>query len=389
MDVRALIRIAGPLALTFLLVGVEAVGVSAPVRWGVLLTMTLAWIAYARSTLRPGAGLLVEQIRVLDELRHFIDAEVQGSRAEIERCRTLIAEAANELGRSLESVKGTSRQQAAAVARIVDRRGGQDESSTSAYRLALQANEQVQGLAAALEVVNDQSGAAVSHFDTMACHLDGIFAMLADMQSIADQTHLLARDAACCVARASHDAHHLPRAANDAQRLSERTAAFNEQLRKRAHTSQDSIAHVRGIVGQMASRDFDRSCSAREQAAAMHDCVDRIHRDLGTGMRELAALGRTIDASVAGAMRLLQFDDIATQSLSAAGMHLQRLDTINREAIALQALLHRSAADGGVEMREAVTRLGQRIARLRAEWERPLHKPVRQQSLDAGSVELF
>jgi methyl-accepting chemotaxis protein len=41
------------------------------------------------------------------------------------------------------------------------------------------------------------------------------------------------------------------------------------------------------------------------------------------------------------------------------------------------------------ERHQALSRLGQRIGQLRNDWERPPHKPVMQQSMDAGSVELF
>jgi len=54
----------------------------------------------------------------------------------------------------------------------------------------------------------------------------------------------------------------------------------------------------------------------------------------------------------------------------------------------LQELLHRAGAHDG-ERRQALSRLLQRIAQFRGEWERPPHKPVVQQSMDAGSVELF
>ena len=69
--------------------------------------------------------------------------------------------------------------------------------------------------------------------------------------------------------------------------------------------------------------------------------------------------------------------------------HLERLGAINREATALQELLHRSGGPGGAEVRQALGHLGQRIAQMRGEWERPPHKPVMQRSMDAGSVELF
>jgi methyl-accepting chemotaxis protein len=138
----------------------------------------------------------------------------------------------------------------------------------------------------------------------------------------------------------------------------------------------------------MASRDLDRSRGARAEAAAMLERVEGMNQGLGRGMREIADCGRAIDGSVAEAVRSLQFEDIATQALAAAALHIDRLGTINREATALQELLHRAGAHDG-ERQQALTRLLQRIGQLRGEWERPPHKPVVQQSMDAGSVELF
>src|SRR5690606_41002209 len=77
------------------------------------------------------------------------------------------------------------------------------------------------------------------------------------------------------------------------------------------------------------------------------------------------------------------------QALGAANLHLDRLGAINREATVLQDLLHRGGAQGSPELRKALAQIGQRIAQMRGEWERPPHKPVTQQSMDAGSVELF
>ena len=37
----------------------------------------------------------------------------------------------------------------------------------------------------------------------------------------------------------------------------------------------------------------------------------------------------------------------------------------------------------------ALQRTGGRLRELRSEWERPPHKPVTQQSMGAGTVELF
>lgn len=393
MDSRVLIRIAAPLTLTLTLACTEAFGLPAPVRWGALVAMTLAWLAFAWSMLRPNAhdaAMLGEQTRLLDELRSFIGAEVQGLRSEIERTRELIRESVAKLGGSFEAVNRKSRQQSEVVSRIIDRRGdGENSGGADVQRFALQASQQMEQLVEALEAVSGQSNTTVTHIDAMAEHLDGIFSLLEDVKSIADQTNLLALNAAIEAARAGEAGRGFAVVADEVRNLSERSTAFNEQIRKLAHSSKDSIARVRDTVSQMASRDLDRSRGARAEAAAMLERVDGINRGLGNGMREIAECGKAIDGSVAEAVRSLQFEDIATQALSAANVHLERLSAINQEATALQDLLHRRDGHAGAELRHTLGQLGQRIAQMRSEWERPPHKPVMQQSMDAGSVELF
>jgi len=392
MDSRALLRLAPPLVLTLVLILAQALELAPAVRWGALAAMTLAWLVFAWATLRPAAGdsaLLGEQGRLLEELRSFIGSEVQGSRDEIDRTRELIRESVAKLGTSFDAVNRRSRQQSDVAARILDRRNDGDASGSDVHRFALHASQQMEQLVEALEAVSGQSGATVTHIDAMAEHLDGIFSLLEDVKSIADQTNLLALNAAIEAARAGEAGRGFAVVADEVRNLSERSTAFNEQIRKLAHSSKDSIARVRDTVSTMASRDLDRSRLARIEAAAMLERVDGINRNLGSGMREIAECSKAIDGSVAEAVRSLQFEDIATQALAAANVHLDRLGAINREATVLQELLHRSGGHAGAEVRRALAQIGQRIAQMRGEWERPPHKPVTQQSMDAGSVELF
>ncbi|MFP7722230.1 methyl-accepting chemotaxis protein [Lysobacter sp. A3-1-A15] len=388
MDPRVLIRLAAPIALTLILTVAELLGWPLAVRLGSLAAMTFAWLGFAWSAYHPSAAsaLSREQTRLLDELRTFVGSEVAGSRQEIERTRELIRESVAKLGSSFDAVNRKSRQQGEVVARIIDRTG-EDGGGVDVQQFALQASQKMEQLVEALEAVAGQSGTTVTHIDAMADHLDGIFALLEDVKSIADQTNLLALNAAIEAARAGEAGRGFAVVADEVRNLSERSTAFNEQIRKLAHSSKESIAKVRDTVTTMASRDLDRSRGARLEAAAMLERVDGINRGLGNGMREIAECGRSIDGSVAEAVRSLQFEDIATQALGAANLHLERLGAINHEATALHELLHRSHHDS--EVKQALAKLVQRIGQMRGEWERPPHKPVMQQTMDAGSVELF
>ncbi|QCO67711.1 chemotaxis protein [Luteimonas yindakuii] len=395
MYARLLIRLAAPLFLTLLMPLAFALEWPGAVRWAILLTVTASWLGFGfwlvmRETRRPPehARVLQEQEQLLSELRQFVGAEIEGSRVEVERARDLIRQAVSGLGSSFDAMNRKSRQQAQAMARILDRTGDQD-SGADVARFAQHASQRMEQLVEALEQVSGQSGATVTHIDEMAGHLDGIFALLEDVKSIADQTNLLALNAAIEAARAGEAGRGFAVVADEVRNLSERSTAFNEQIRKLAHSSKESIAKVRDTVSGMASRDLDRSREARVEAAGMLDQVAAINRSLGDGMREISDCGRAIDGSVADAVRALQFEDIATQALGGVHAHLERLNAINREAIDLQDLLRRNGGVFDDELIRALQRIGQRLRELRGTWEKPPHKPVTQESMGAGTVELF
>jgi methyl-accepting chemotaxis protein len=396
MYARTLIRLAAPLALTLLLPLAFAFGWPEPVRWAILLTLTSSWLVLCfwlvrREVTRPAAHRHAtrEQDKLLTELRQFVGAEIEGSRVEVERARDLVRQAVSGLGSSFEAMNRKSRQQAQAMTRILDQAGDQRGGGSDVARFAQHASQRMEQLVEALEQVSGQSGATVAHIDEMAGHLDGIFALLEDVKSIADQTNLLALNAAIEAARAGEAGRGFAVVADEVRNLSERSTAFNEQIRKLAHSSKESIAKVRDTVSNMASRDLDRSREARGEAAEMLDQVAAINRSLGDGMREISECGRAIDATVAEAVRALQFEDIATQALGGVHSHLERLNTINREAIELQDLLRRNGGVFDDEMQEALRKVSQRLHAQRATWEKPPHKPVTQESMSAGTVELF
>ena len=400
MTPRPLILLAAPLAFSLLLVLGMALAFPAPLLWALLLTQIASWVAFAWWQLQRSqpasagkptgthSNVLREQEQLLSELRGFVSSEVEGSRAEVERARELIRQAVASLGGSFDAMNRKSRQQSQAVARIVDRAGEDGSSSVDVAKFAQHASHRMEQLVEALEQVSGQSTVTVSHIDQMAQHLDGIFALLEDVKSIADQTNLLALNAAIEAARAGEAGRGFAVVADEVRNLSERSTTFNEQIRKLAHSSKDAIAKVRETVTQMASRDMDRSREARQEAATMLENVAAINAALGDGMREIADCGRAIDGSVSEAVRSLQFEDIATQALGSAHTHLDRLLAINQEASALQQLLL-SSHSGDADAISNLQRSSQRLRDMRNDWARPPHKPVAQKDMGSGTVELF
>jgi len=372
----------------------EFAGWSSTLRWAILCTMTLAWIVFgwslaisARRRTPDEARLLHEQETLLGELRQFVSREVDGSQQEIQRTRSLLQQAIAKLASNFGAINENSRTQSSALARIVDRTG--DSSGIDVRSFAREASRQMEQLTDALEQVSGQSAATVQHIDAMAQHLEGIFALLEDVRSIADQTNLLALNAAIEAARAGDAGRGFAVVADEVRNLSERSTTFNEQIRKLANSSKDSVAKVREAVTQMASRDLVRSRDAKNDSTKLFHQVEEINDALAAGIAEVADCGKKIDYSVSEAVRSLQFEDIATQALSAAGSHLERLAAINKEATTLQEMLSRASGPQDVELLRGITTLGHKLHEMRDGWKAPAHKPVSQVNLNAGAVDLF
>ncbi len=385
----------GGFVLTIAFVVVTVAGGGPLLFWGSLAAMVAAWVGgtlwvvlKSRSRTPDEARLLREQDEMLAELRRFVSRELDGGKSEIERTKSLIGEAVATLSSSFDAMAKQSREQGQAVSRIVDRTGDR-EGEISIQRFAFDASRQMEQLVTALEEVSGQSSATVEHIDTMVEHLDGIFALLEDVKSIADQTNLLALNAAIEAARAGEAGRGFAVVADEVRNLSERSTAFNEQIRKLAHSSRDVVTKVRDSVQRMASRDLSRSQEAKHESARLMQQVSSMNSALSQGIQEISQCGRAIDSSVAGAVRSLQFEDIASQALGSALLHMTRLQAINKEATALQELLHRSGGPHDAELIAALHAIAKRVRDYHNEWEKPPHKPVSQVDMGTGSIELF
>ena len=391
MQKRLYYRLAPAILLTLLHLGVEIVGVPRPASLAVLTTMVLAWVAFVwwltTAGLSPTAAdskLMREQQALLAELREFVGREVDGTRGEIERTRNLVRGAVRDLQTSFDAMNRKAREQGQAMTRIIDG----DSSQIDVRRFADLASRQMEGMVDALDQVSGQSSATVAHIDEMTQHLEGIFSLLEDVKSIADQTNLLALNAAIEAARAGEAGRGFAVVADEVRSLSERSTTFNEQIRKLAHNSKDAVHKVRDTVSQMASRDVNRSRDAKNEVSRLLGQLQTMNDAMAVGMREVAGCNEAIDRSVGEAVRSLQFEDISTQALGSADVHLQRLTAINREAVSLQEMLSRSSGADETVMR-AIEQLSSRLREMRDQWQKPVHKPVSQVAMDSGSVELF
>jgi methyl-accepting chemotaxis protein len=360
----------------------------------------------------------------LEELRSGIAVEAGGVRQEVDRVNGLMREAIRDLTRAFGRMNEQAQRQSQAVSQVLSQTGRGGAGGTLDVRqFAQRAGALMENLVGVMSEASHQSAQSVQRIDSMVKHLDAIFELLGDVKTIADQTNLLALNAAIEAARAGEAGRGFAVVAEEVRNLSERSTSFNEQIRKLVFSSKDAVAQVRETVGQLASRDSGTTDRARQEVSTLLSEMENLNTLLNEGMREVSGAGDQIRDAVGQAVRCLQFEDIATQALGSAIRHAGRIESVGAEAGRVQASMphgptapmHFQAAavaappPMSTPMAPPSPALSAPIVfsapvpgapvnghahngangKDALDWRTPVHKPVAQENLQAGAVELF
>ena len=387
------IPVLGPLALTALFGTAGLMHAGMPTMVLALGLMVAAWMAFAIYATRSVQGatlrdelLDAEQQRLMADLREFVGREVGGARNELERSRVLIRDAMGQLHGSFKSLEDQSRQQSAMITNLVEQDGA---GSPGVRRFAEAAGGLIGDLTKTLADGSHESVKTVQTIDQMAQHLDGIFELMSDLKALADHTTQLASDAAAHSADPGDDVRRsLRTVADEVRHLSERSANFNQRIRTLVNNAKDIVSRVRVRVEDTADREMNTSIEAKTKSDSLMAQVTQINRSLASGIRVVSDCGTQIREDVGKAVRSLQFEDITSQALQAANVHLERLAAINQDATTLQQALNESRG-ADTQRRIALEEFARKLREKRNAWEKPVHKPVSQVDMRSGSVELF
>ena len=318
-------------------------------------------------------------------------AEYDGLREEVVRVRKLLSDAIGGLANSFQDMTRMAKEQGVLVNDIIERSAGAlegdgEDEAINVRRFAAETSELMEHFIEILVSISKQSVATVHHIDDMVDHLDGIFKVLGDVKDIAEQTNLLALNASIEAARAGDAGRGFAVVADEVRKLSLRSANFNEQIRDRVSNAKNAIAKVRDTVGEIASRDMNVTIRAKERVNQLLGQVSDMNEYYSVKIGDVFRYGELIGTAVEQGVRSLQFEDIANQSLSGALRHLERLEEMWKELQVIQAQAGEGNPEANLHQLEA---LHARVLSFRSDWSNERAKPVAQQSMASGSVDLF
>ncbi|MEE2731521.1 MAG: methyl-accepting chemotaxis protein [Pseudomonadota bacterium] len=179
--------------------------------------------------------------------------------------------------------------------------------------------------------VSEKSVQAVHHIGDMVKELDHMFTLLADIRTIAEQTNLLALNAAIEAARAGEAGRGFAVVADEVRKLSQDTNRLSEQIRNRGEVTKSTVTMVRDIVGAIASLDLNDAINAKGHVDTMLQGLGATNQHISETMDRLNQLNVEVNQHVNTAVQAMQFEDIFTQIILEISQDLERLDGINHQ----------------------------------------------------------
>lgn len=278
------------------------------------------------------AEVVNESLHVLmSDVDAVIDQEVEIVRGELLQVKELVAEAIETLNDSFSALHGQTQAEYRLVVSLLDNLGGSTGEGMSIQKFSTEIKSVLGYLIELLTKSSQRSSETVTKIDDMVGQIESIFVLLEDVKGIADQTNLLALNAAIEAARAGEAGRGFAVVADEVRKLSLNSNILNDQIRKQAEKAKQTVDQVRKIVSETATKDLDQASTSQVKVTGLVQELEEMNDGISNKLGDVSVIISDIETSVSNAMRSLQFEDIVRQLVEQVLNHLENLSGFSRE----------------------------------------------------------
>lgn len=251
-----------------------------------------------------------------------------------ERCSKVqqsVTENVALLSQSFQSLSASSQQQKEVMFSVLNQiSGGDDEKQRiTIAHFAAEVGDILDEYVKLFVNVSEKSILAVHNIQDMITNFESMFATIAEIRGIAEQTNLLALNAAIEAARAGEAGRGFAVVADEVRKLSQNSSNLNDQIRDKAELAKTTMARVETVVSEIASLDMNMAIDGKGHLDSMLNQLAAVNDKVSEGVEQVVGVTGVIQKDVNSAVTALQFADIV-------GQQMQRLQG---EVAALQGIV--------------------------------------------------
>ena len=325
---------------------------------------------------------------LLDDIFLIVEEELSRAQGEVVRIRQLLSAAIVELSNGFNGMNEHAQQQQVEISGVMSTMtgdGGSSESSDLDFaKFVEETNSTLNYFVENILQISQQSMEMVGSVDDISGNMDEIYELLKNVTGIADQTNLLALNAAIEAARAGEHGRGFAVVADEVRKLSTGSAETGNQIRAVIVRSRGNIEDAVSKIGEMASKDMSVAMESKQRVNEMMTEIGEMNQIIAQKLETIQGITAEINNDVGRAVRGLQFEDMVSQL------------TVHIETTCEQvAPFIRQASDyykEDSETKDPITRvknLRQQLQQIRQDTCAVKHVAVEQEGMGEGEIDLF
>ncbi|MBF0158397.1 MAG: chemotaxis protein [Magnetococcales bacterium] len=347
-----------------------------------------------------------EENQLIQAIQAQFRTEIDDLRHEVAQIRTLVQDAIVKLTESFNSLRDQSNAQHLLITSLTtsvdsseqhsEEGDGQESGEQSGEQTKQRARINIRQFVAETDtilrsfvdhilLVSRQSMEMVHRIDDLSVQMRQVVGFLKDIDTIADQTNVLALNARIVSARAGEAGHAFAVVADEVRKLSRSSNQFSSQISSVVKKSQKNIEDAKDIIEVMASKDMSFAIESKGRVDEMMEDVSEIDRFTAATLVDISQLTDQINQSVGMAVMSLQFEDMVTQLTQNVEKRFGLLEDFVEHVCGSTINLSADGIEGSGVTQRTYSALEQHNER----YVQQSHKPVDQSSMDEGEIELF